>query len=236
MTVLVVAFVVVAATSAVHGAVGFGMNLLAVPVLAILDPTLVPGPAIAAGLVLCVLMAAREPMAVDRQLGWAVVGLVPGTLLALPLLALVPAESLTAPIGVLVLLAVAVSATRVDVSPTPRALTVAGVASGFLETAGSIAGPPIALVYSRSAGSRLRSSLSVFFIVAALISLAALAAAGHFGAHEVRLSALLVPGVVVGFLASGPIRPLVDRGHTRTAVLALSALAGAGAIVEGLMH
>jgi hypothetical protein len=82
VTVLVVAFLVVAVTSAVHGAVGFGMNLLAVPVLAIADPTLVPGPAVAAGLVLSVLIAARERTSMDRRLRWAVLGLFPGTLLA----------------------------------------------------------------------------------------------------------------------------------------------------------
>src|SRR3954453_5598740 len=154
MTVLVVAVVVIAVTSAVHGAVGFGMNLLAVPVLVVLDPTFVPGPAVAAGLVLSVLVAGREREPLDRRLGWAFLGLVPGTLLALWLLALVPAESLAAPMGVLVLVAVVVSAIRVRLSPTRRTLAVAGVASGFLATAGSIAGaagstggPPMALVY-----------------------------------------------------------------------------------------
>ena len=47
---------------------------------------------------------------------------------------------------------------------------------------------------------------------------------------------LLLPGVLVGFLASGYLRPLFDRGYTRAAVLALSAVAGIGAIVEGLLH
>jgi uncharacterized protein len=236
MTALAVAVVVIALTSAVHGAVGFGMNLLAVPVLVVLDPTFVPGPAVAAGLVLSVLVAGREREPLDRRLGWAFLGLVPGTLLALWLLALVPAESLAAPMGVLVLVAVVVSAIRVRLSPTRRTLAVAGVASGFLATAGSIGGPPMALVYAQSHGSRLRSSLSVFFVVTAVASLVALAAAGHFGAHELRISAVFVPGVLVGFLASGPLRPLVDRGHVRPAVLWLSGLAGAGAIVEGLLH
>ena len=69
MAVLVVAVVVVAVTSAVHGAVGFGMNLLAVPALVLLDPTFVPGPAVAVGLVLSVLVAGRERSPVDRRLG-----------------------------------------------------------------------------------------------------------------------------------------------------------------------
>jgi len=52
--------------------------------------------------------------------------------------------------------------------------------------------------------------------------LAALVASGHFGVHELRLSLFLLPGVLVGFLASGLLRPIVDRGHTRPAVLWLS--------------
>jgi uncharacterized protein len=230
------AVALVAVTSAVHGAVGFGMNLLAVPVLVVLDPTFVPGPAVAAGLVLSLLVAGRERAPLDRRLGWAVLGLVPGTLLALGLLALVPAESLAAPMGALVLVAVVLSAIRVKLSPTPVTLAVAGVASGFLATAASIGGPPLALVYAQSHGPRLRSNLSAFFVVTAAGSLVALAAAGLFGAHELRLSALFVPGVVVGFLASGPLRPLVDRGHVRPAVLWLSAAAGVGAILEGILH
>jgi len=236
MSALLVAVIVVAVTSAVQGAVGFGMNLLAVPVLVVLDPSFVPGPAVAAGLVLSVLVAGREWAPVDLRLGWAVLGVVPGTLLGLGLLALVPAESLAAPMGVLVLVAVVLSAVRVNLSPTRVTLAVAGMASGFLATAGSIGGPPMALVYAQSKGPRLRSNLSVFFVVTAAASLVALAAAGHFGAHEVRVSALFVPGVLVGFLASGPLRPLVDRGHVRPAVLWLSAVAGVGAIVEGILH
>src|SRR3954447_22305799 len=115
-----VAVVLVAVTSAVQGAVGFGMNLLAVPVLVVLDPTFVPGPAVAAGLVLSLLVAGREREPLDRRLGWAFLGLVPGPLLALWLLALVPVESLAAPMGALVLVAVVVSAIRVRLSPTPR--------------------------------------------------------------------------------------------------------------------
>lgn len=236
MTVVVLACVVVAMSSAVHGAVGFGMNLLAVPVLAVLDPTFVPGPAIAAGLVLSVLIAARERTPMDRALGWAVLGLLPGTALALAVLGAVPADALTAPIGVLVLVAVVLSATRWTLAPTGPALAAAGVASGFLATAGAIGGPPLALVYARTAGPRLRSNLSVFFVVTAVVSLVALLVSGHFAADELQASALLVPAVLVGFLASGPLRPLIDRGRARPAVLALSGLAGLVAVVEGVVH
>jgi uncharacterized protein len=225
---------VVAVSCAVHGAVGFGMNLLAVPVLAILDPVFVPGPAVAAGLLLSVLVLGREPARIDRQLRWAVAGLVPGTFAAVLLLAVVPASDLAAPTGVLVLVAVALSVMKLDIAPDRTTLTLAGIASGFLGTAASIGGPPLALVYAASHGPRLRANLSAFFVVAAVVALAALLVSGHFGPSEWKASALLLPGVVIGFVASGPLRSVVDRGHTRPAVLALSALAGVAAVVHGL--
>ena len=233
VTVVLLALIVVTLTSAIHGAVGFGMNLLAVPLLLILDPDLVPGPAVAVGLVLSVLVAVREPTPMDPELGWAVAGLLPGTGAALLLLATVSTEALTAPLGVVVLVAVLVSAVGLQISPHRATLGAAGVASGFLATAGSIGGPPLALVYAHSDGSKLRANLSGFFVVTAVISLVALALAGHFGADELRLSLLLLPGAVLGFAISGPLRPWVDRGHTHSAVLILSALAGIGAIIKG---
>lgn len=235
MVVLLLALLVVTACAAVHGAVGFGLNLLAVPLLLVIDPALVPGPALVAGLVLAVLVAGRELRAADRRTPWAVCGLLPGTAAGLALLTVVPADALGVALGCLVLAAVVLSATRWNPTPTRPALVVAGVATGFLSTAAAIGGPPMALLYGRSEGPRVRSSLSVVFVAASLVALGALAVAGRFGGAEMTTSLLLLPGVVVGFLLSGPLRRRVDRGSTRPAVLALSALAAVAAILEGLL-
>lgn len=232
---VLLAVVVITLTSAVQGAVGFGMNLLTVPVLLVLDPSFVPGPALVAGLLLSLLVVGREMRPLEPGLGWAILGLVPGTAGALVLLAAVPQDGLGLPLGLLVLVAVGLSTLSWDPAPTRSALLVAGSASGFLATAASIGGPPMALLYARSGGARLRSTLSAFFVAASLVSIAALAAVGRFGAHEARVSAAFLPGVVIGFFLSGPLRPLVDRGHTRTAVLGLSAVAAVGAVLEGLL-
>jgi hypothetical protein len=233
-TVVVLAFVIVTASCAVHGAVGFGMNLLAVPFLAALDPSFLPGPAVAAGLVLSLLVLGRERVRLDPRLGWAVLGLAPGTFLAVALLARVPQARVSVLAGCLVLVAVILSLARVEVSPTTRALVVAGAASGFLATAASVGGPPLALLYSRDRGPELRFRLSAFFVVTALVSLVALLVSGHFGDHDAATSAVLLPGVFVGFFCSGLLRGLLDRGATRPAVLVLSALAAVTAIAQGI--
>ncbi|HSP37933.1 MAG TPA: TSUP family transporter [Frankiaceae bacterium] len=233
---LVLAVVVVGLSAAVQGAIGFGLNLLAVPVLLLVDPSLIPGPMLVAGLTLSLLVVGREVKAMDRRLGWALLGLLPGTVLGLLLLVSVSTNALNVLLGLLVLGAVGVSALSWSPARSRTALVAAGAASGFLGTAAAIGGPPLALLYADTPGPRLRSTLSGFFVAAALVSLGALVLAGRFGLSDLRASLALLPGAVIGFLLSGPLRPLVDRGHARTAVLALSAVAAIAAIAEGLLR
>jgi uncharacterized membrane protein YfcA len=233
--VVLLALLVVTVCAAIHGAVGFGLNLLAVPLLLVVDPALVPGPALVAGLAIALLVAGRELTAVDRRTSWAVIGLVPGTAAGLGLLAVVPERVLSLVLGLLVLVAVALSAARWQPTPSRPALLVAGTATGFLSTAAAIGGPPMALLYGRSEGARLRSTLSVVFVAASLVALGALTAVGRFGSSDLTTSLVLLPGVVAGFLLSGPLRRRVDHGNTRPAVLALSASAAIGAILQGLL-
>jgi uncharacterized protein len=232
---VLVASAVVAVASALHGAVGLGLNLLAVPLLVLIDPALVPGPALVAGLLLAGLMTGREFAAMDRRLGYACLGLVPGAAVGAVLLSTVPAGRLSVLIGVLILIAVALSCLRWRPSPTPGSLLGAGAASGVLSTAAAVGGPPMALLYADAPPDRLRSTLSGFFVVAAGLSLALLAAVGHFGAAEARWSVALLPAVVVGFCVSGRLRRFVDSGRSRALVLGLSSAAALVAVTDGLL-
>jgi uncharacterized membrane protein YfcA len=231
---LVLAALVVAGGSVVQGSVGFGLNLLAVPVLLLVDAALVPGPTLVAGLALSVLVAGREFGAMDRRLGFAFLGLVPGAVAGALVLVTVPQSALNVLLGFLVLVAVALSAARWEPQIRATSLFGAGAASGFLSTAAAIGGPPMALLYARADAARLRSTLSGFFVVTAVLSLVILAVFGQFGAQDLRTSAALLPGVLVGFVLSGPLRRYVDRGSARPVVLGLSGLAAVVAILEGL--
>lgn len=225
---------IVVVASALHGAVGLGLNLLAVPLLVLIDPALVPGPALVAGLLLAVLMTGREFAALDRRLGFACLGLVPGGAMGALLLTAVPQGRLSVLIGVLILTAVGLSVLRWRPTPTRGSLLGAGVASGLLSTAAAVGGPPMALLYADARPDRLRSTLSGFFVAAAVLSLALLTAVGRFGAAEARSSLILLPGVVLGFYVSGRLRVYVE-GRGRALVLGLSAFAAVVAIVDGLL-
>ena len=71
---------VAAAGGAVQGSIGFGQNLVLVPVVALVVPEAVPGALVTLGIPLTLIMAVREWHGIDRSgLGWIVLGRVPGT-------------------------------------------------------------------------------------------------------------------------------------------------------------
>lgn len=233
---LAIVFVVGATGAFVQGSVGFGLNLILAPVLALVDERFVPGPAIAAAVVLTALMAHRDRVGLHLgEIRTAMIGRIPATILAALTVSALPAGPLAVLFAVLVLVGVAILASGVRVRPTPRSLLVAGAASGYMATATSIGGPPMVMVYANEDGRRMRGTLAGFFLVGAFFSLAALAATGSFGMDELRLSALVLPGVVLGFVFSARGARHLDAGRTRPAILLVSALAAVSVLVDALV-
>jgi len=230
------AFFVITAAAAVQGAIGFGAGLLASPLLVLVDPVMVPGPMLVAALVLICLMIARERQAVDmRGLGWAMLGRVPGTAIAIAMMAAMPADGLVITVGALVVAGAVMSARGLHVDATRANLVVAGLLSGIMSTTASIGGPPMALVYQHAAAARLRATLAGHFLAGCLVSLIGLYASGQLGAAELQAACVLAPGMAAGFVLSTRFLRRVDDGWLRPAVLVVSALSGLVAIVRGLI-
>jgi uncharacterized membrane protein YfcA len=215
----------VAVGACVQGVVGFGLGLIAAPLLALLVPELVPGPLLCVGVPLTLLVAFRERAAIDfHGIRWAIAGRVPGTIAGSVAVALLPDGPLVVLLGCVVLLAVVLSVGGWSVRPTAGTLVSAGLASGFMGTATSIGGPPMAMVYQRVTGPQLRATLAAYFVFGASFSLLTLSVAGEFGTHELELGLTLLPGVLAGFALSWLASRVLDRGYTRVAVLACSAV------------
>lgn len=232
-TVVVVVAVLVGAT--VQGSIGFGLNLIAAPVLALVDPDLVPGPAIVLAFVMTLLVAAREWRDIDlRDVRWAFCGRIPGSLAGAGAVAVLSPRALSVAIGLAVLVAVAITASGVHVAPTRGVLVGAGAVSGLMGTASSIGGPPMAMALHGSTGAAMRGTLSAFFLLGTIVSVALLAAVGEFGTRDLVASLVLLPAVLLGFAASRLIAPHVDGARLRTAVLALSTLAALSVIASAL--
>jgi uncharacterized membrane protein YfcA len=227
---------VMATAAILQGAVGFGLGLIAIPFLIHLDLRFVPGPLLVAALSLHILVLRRDWSGVDKSgLAMLLSGRVLGTIPAALLLAWLPLDSMKILLAAVVLAGAVMGMLHSGGHPTPAVLFGAGTASGFMATAAGLGGPPVALVYQRQPGLRLRGTLAAYFIVGTVFSLVALAWAGRFGTEEMRLSGLLIPGTVLGYFLSRPAAAYLDGGRTRAAVLAVSALAAVSVIVAVLL-
>ncbi|WP_404978670.1 TSUP family transporter [Caballeronia novacaledonica] len=111
-------------------------------------------------LALSYITAWRERKSLDRRgVSLALIGRVPGALLAGLALGLFAARTYDVVFGSLIIVATVVSLWRGGVQPTPIALVGAGFASGFIGTLTAVGGPPMALVYQNANGPTLRSTL-----------------------------------------------------------------------------
>ena len=226
-------FVVTTICATLQGAVGYGLNIIAAPLLMLFFPAFIPGPMVLAALLLTILMIWRNRDGIDlRSVKWMVIGCLPGTILASLLLPYVPVRTLSFALAGLVLLGVAISISGLRFPPRRWIMLIAGFVSGVGSTFASIGGPPVALINQDLPGPRLRATLATYFTILSTITLFTLIPAGKLGPAELQLSLILLPGVVLGFLLSKPLAARLDKGYTRTAILGVSALAGIILIIQ----
>jgi uncharacterized membrane protein YfcA len=225
----------VGAGAVVQGAIGFGSNLVAVPVLALFNPDALPATLSLIVIPLALAMSLREHHAVDRPgVTWITIGRLPGTALGAWVVAVVSESTLAVLLGTGVLLAVAMTAFSPPVPVNRVTTTTAGVASGALGTATSIGGPPLALLYQHHEGPVLRSTLAVAFAFGTVLTLVALAIAGAIEPWHVALAAALVPALMIGLVLSRFVVGRLEGRWLRPTVLAFAAATAVLAIVRGV--
>ena len=214
-----------AIASALQASVGIGLALLAVPLLVLVDPHLVPGPMLLAGSLLDVCFglagtACAGGKGLRPVLAWpCAIGTVVGAIA----LSMVNTEHFSKVFAALVLLAVAVSISGLRIRPTQAALFAGGGAAGVMGTMAGIHGPPMALVFQNARPEQARAMLGAFFFVAYVGSVLALTAVGLFGMLELKLAAGLLPGVIAGVLVAPLLAKYLSPARLRVAILGISA-------------
>jgi uncharacterized membrane protein YfcA len=222
----------VAVGSAVQASIGFGLAMIAAPLVMLVEPAFVPGAMIGIALLLSLWMAWDDRPAIDlRTLKAAIIGRALGVPPAALLLGTASAATFDVVFGALVLVAVGMSLWHSDIRPTKWTVFFASIAAGFMGTISSIGGPPLALVYQNASGAELRANLSVLFIIGTSLSLIALSLIGRFGLADLGYTAVLLIGVVIGVMCRGPVKSRLDQTSARPWLLGLctvSALAVLG--------
>lgn len=233
MTIACVLIVYVGAT--VQASIGIGLGMIASPLLALADHDFIPVTVILAVIPLTFTIAwADRAHVAGRDVAYALVGRVPGVIVGAVLVAAISDRLVAVLVAASVLLAVAVSVSGRHVPTSDPVLLAAGLASGFAGTTTGVGGPPMALAYQRSDPATMRSTLSAFFAIGALMSLGALALAGEVGSRELQLTTLILPSVGLGVVTARRVQHRLDPAIVRPAVLALCTVAAIALLIETL--
>jgi len=222
--------------SCLQASIGFGLGMLAAPVVAIVDPALIPGTLIMLATMVTLIVVIRERQAIDLSgTGWALVGRIPGTIAGAALLAALPERGLAIVLAGVVLIGVILTSAGWVPAARTRNVVLAGATSGLLGTATSIGGPPMALVWQRSTGARLRGTMSGFFLVGSVLSLIALTFTGAVDRHTVHTFAILIPASIAGYALSRLVNRHLDAHRLRWLAIGVSATGAAILILREVL-
>ena len=232
--------IAILATTVVVGAtvqtlVGLGVGLVAAPVTALVAPEMMPGTLLWLAAAMPLVTLLREHDNIDwRGLGWSIPARIPGTAVGVAVVALVSERELGVAVGLMVLAAVVLTLKTVRLPINRTTLVTAGFVSGVTGTATSIGGPPLALLYQHREARQIRSTLAVYFVLGAVLSLAGLAVGDALQTRELLLALLLAPCLVGGFAVSTVLRRWVDPDRVRYGVLAVCGLSALVLMVRSL--
>ena len=232
---ILVGMVAVLAGSLAQGSIGFGLNTLSAPFIALVAPQVLPVAIVLAAIPSVIAILAREHHALDRPLlGWMLLGALPGTLAGLAILSAVDPHGVSTIVGIITLTSVALSVLRLRVHVKPTTAVAAGLTSNTFGTAAGVGGPPVSLLLQYHRGPETRATLSAFFLVSAIASIIGYAATGEIHGFQVVYALILLPPIALGVWASKHLHAQVDGGWLRPAVLVISAIAGLAALINGL--
>ncbi|MFW6123993.1 MAG: sulfite exporter TauE/SafE family protein [Acidobacteriota bacterium] len=230
------AFFIATGGALLQGSIGFGLGLIGVPLLVMLNPIFVPGPVLLSALSLTTLMAHRERHTIRaKEIKWAVAGRIIGAVLGSFLLTIIPKKNVSILFGAMILLAVIISISGIKLKLKPVNLLGAGTASGIMGTSSAIGGAPMALIYQHQKGPKIRGSLSTIFIFGTIISLTSLIIINRFGLIEIYSTSVLLPGTFLGFLLSKRLTRIIDKGMIRRAVLIASSFSAITVILRNIL-
>ena len=200
---LIVAVIVVIAGSALQSISGFGLAVVASPILVLINPNFLPAPLLALGFTLSLLNCIRYRHDLNfSHIKLALLARIPGSILGIYLLSLLPTIFFSISFSLLILLSVLLNYRRIAIDHCQRNLVFAGFFSGLMATTTSVGGPPMALVYQHNRLNTVRADLGLYFLIGTLISLAVLFTSDNISEAQVWLTLPLIPALFVGFALS----------------------------------
>jgi len=233
---LILALCIVTLGTALQGLIGFGMAIVAAPLLILIDPGYLPGPILFFGLLLSIFNTLRY----RYQINWlnvkvALLGRALGSMLAIYVLSLLPRTFFSIGFAIIIIASVLLTYRQIKIPYSQHSLFIGGFFSGLMGTTTSIGGPPIALVYQYRHPTQARSELGLFFLVGTVISLLLLVLSGHYSYTQWQLTVPLLPAVAIGFIASVFLDKHFKAHYLKPVASLLSLIAGLIVLTKAIL-
>lgn len=211
--------------AAVQRLVGLGLGLVAAPVAMLLEPGLMPDLLLWLAVALPAATLVGEHDDIDwRGLVWALGARVPGTAAGVALVAYFSTDALGVVVSLVVLASVLLTARAVVIPVNRGSLVSAGLISGMIGTASSIGGPPLAILLQHRPARQIRTTLAVYFLVGAGLSLAGLGLGGALHPDGFVVALVLSPCLVAGLVLARLTRDVLPPDRVRSAILVVCAV------------
>lgn len=212
-----------------------GFGLAAAPLLALIDPALVPAPILFVGGATAAWTAWQERGEIRWPEVWtALVGRMTGVGVATLLLAsLADRSTFMLFFGAMIGLAVFLSVAGWRLAFSRIGLVAMGILSGIMGTITSVGAPPLAIIYQDRPAREARPTLAAFFALGCVASLTGLYLSGWAGWRDLGFAIVMAPVMAAGVAFARSLRGRFDKRY-RPALLAVSGVAAAILIARGL--
>jgi uncharacterized protein len=232
---ILIAEIAVLVGATVQGVLGFGLALVATPVIVLLWPDIVPVGVVLVALPLTLAVYVRDRAHVDtRGLWWLAAGYLPGAVVGALVVTVLSTDARTLSVGVIVIVAAGITALRRPFAVSTAVAVAAGALAGVMNTTAGLAGPPVALVYQHSPGRVLRATSSALFAIGTAATVAVLTLAGDVGAKDLRVGLILAPTALLGVMCARLVGGHVDQRWLRHGVVIVSFVGGLSAVARGV--
>lgn len=229
---ILVACLIVVLSCAVQTAIGFGLALIAVPLLLLIDTDMVPAPVVMVAFTQLCVSVHHYWHTIDWQmLKVALIARIPGTFVAMGLMSYFGEVGIKIFISLIVLAAVVISLFNITAEPNKRNHVIAGFFCGITGTTSGIGGPPIALLYQNQHGDFIRANLAGFFLVGSVISLLGMAMVGYVTVKSWSYAGLFIPSTLLGAWIGLRLKQYLKPTFMRPAILCLCTISSVAVIL-----
>jgi uncharacterized membrane protein YfcA len=197
---------------AVQTALGFGMAVIAAPIIILFKPEWVPVILTIVALFLSIQNSWNQRSGIRwREISPAMITRLPGTILGAWILSILPIQLLQISVAFMVFVAIFATAFAKPFEASVKNLSIAGFVSGVAGTTTSIGGPPMALVMQHGESHTTRANLSIYFVYSCMTSLVSYQLMGLM-TKELWLTGLsFVPIGFLGYFVGVQARRWVDQ-------------------------